>query len=181
MISTGYDTYTSLVEIDEKKICDIEKFVTKNRALTNDLKCCFKEQYQQPGDFAFMPGHIAMILGIPKRIKDMETSKKKSKVSLKVNQKNFQLTDSQLKEKLITALLNYSGKVGYQFPDKSISELNISDFERGSEESGFICKCRFTCSFCPKVIPLVYKSFWMSSNVTTHLKQHIQVQIDSEN
>lgn len=178
LISSGYDSRTSLVEIDEKKICDIEKFVNKYRELTNNLTCCFKDQYQKPGDFSFLPGHVALMMAIPKRIKDMESSKKKSKVPKRIDKKKLTLTDFQLKETLITSLLKYSGKVGYQLPDKSISELNIADFERGSEESGYVCKCQFKCPFCPKAFSLFYKSFWMSSNAATHLKIHIQEKLN---
>lgn len=69
--------------------------------------------------------------------------------------------------------MKYSEKAGQQFPDGVISENNIHDFERGMDEDNYLCKCRFSCPFCERTIPIVHKTFWMSSNVTQHLKMHI--------
>lgn len=126
------------------------------------------------GEFKFLPGHKTLILNISDIIKAMDDCDNKiRKVCSKEKALKKSLDDVQLKKQLITNLLKYSGKIGFQLPSETITESNISNFERGAEGSNYVCKCRFICPFCPKVFPLAFKTFWQSSNVSAHLKSHI--------
>lgn len=174
LISSGYDKLNSLRQIDAEKVNEIEMFVNENKDLINNLKCCFKDQYQKPGEFRFLPGHKALILGISKQIDQIEQMKSLVRKKTTKDPSSKSLSDADLKRKLVSNLLKYTGKLNYQFPDEAISERNIMDFKRGLENDDYVCKCRFSCSVCSKNFPLVYKSFWMTSNVTLHLKKHIE-------
>lgn len=79
-----------------------------------------------------------------------------------------------LKGKLINSLTVYLKKSGLKGNEDIISEANIMDFEREQNPSKVVCKCRFSCPFCPKTVSVKYKDFWMSSNATNHLKMHIK-------
>lgn len=82
------------------------------------------------------------------------------------------LSDEDLLKTLIANLIKFSEKAGFELVG-IITKANISQFERGLAESNFLAKCRFTCPFCPKVLPVTYKAYWMSSNIMKHLKDHL--------
>lgn len=186
LISAGYDTFTSLSELNVAKIRIIENFQNESKEYVAHLDCCFHAHYKQLDKFEFLPGHQSIILGIPEQIIKMksvhvEKPKKKSNelsaasLILKKSQ-----SDKQLKSSLIDNLMKYSGKVGYKFPDGLLSEDNLKKFERGSVEDNFVCKCHFSCPFCSRILPAIYKHFWMSSNITQHLKIHITEEIEAK-
>lgn len=168
LIACGYNTFLSLSSLDVNKLKIIEQYITRNKDLTANLDCCFSEEYKNKENFEFLPGHESVILRIPGLI---EESRKNKPSKLKNLSKNTSRTKEELIDLLINNLLKYSGKQGFQFPEGSISQLNIREVE-GDVEHGNI-KCKFSCPFCPKIIPIKYKSFWESSNITSHLKSHI--------
>lgn len=69
--------------------------------------------------------------------------------------------------------MNNTAKKNCILPPGIISAKNIRNFERGTDGE-FVCKCKFACPFCSRVIPVKFKEFWMSSNITTHMKKHIE-------
>lgn len=166
LIETGYDTVSTLTKIDEEKIKQIECFVNSNKVLLSKLECCYNEECQQFENFEFLPGHKTILMNIKNEISELNLLKKPKK-------DKSALTDPALKEKLISNLIAASKKTGFEFPVGIISEANIVDYKREPIESANICKCRFSCPFCSKKIPVIFKHFWMSSNVTKHLKSHI--------
>lgn len=119
LISSGYDKLNSLRQIDAGKVGEIETFVNENKDLIKNLECCFKDQYQKLAVFKFLPGHKALVLGIPKQIEQMKSMVRK-KSTKKLSSKS--LSDADLKQKLISNLLKYTGKLNYQFPNEAISE-----------------------------------------------------------
>lgn len=173
LISSGYDKLSSLGQIDEKSIKEIEQFHTTTKCYVNQLNCCYSEYYKQLESFAFLPGHKVTLLGIPTRIAQIkpEIKQKKPKKQASAASKKT-VSNEDLISNLINNLMQYSGKAGFQFPDGTITDLNIQDFIRGTNEDNFVCKCKFSCPFCTKIVPLQYKQFWMTSNVTQHIKMH---------
>lgn len=181
LIAAGYDTLSSMNALSDEKIHEIEHFHTENKQFIVKLNCCYDQHYKRLEVFAFLPGHRTTILGLPARIAQMKmqnmnntpvnTPKDRTAAVSKISVKKS-LPDMELQTNLIENLMKYSGKMGFQFPAGMISDANIRDFVRGSDEDNFVCKCKFSCPFCAKTFRLAYKEFWMSSNVTHHLKMH---------
>lgn len=165
---TGYNTIASLSCIDDAKILEIEQFLTENKDIVNKLECCFSTEYKSLDNFHFMPGHKSMISSIRddiKEMKELNAAKKRDKKHL--------LPDNLIFENLLTNLKAVAGKAGYKKAETIVSEANLHDFKRVSDESDIAYRCWFRCPVCPKTFGLIYKKFWMSSNATTHLKKHI--------
>lgn len=147
--------------MNESKIIEIEKFLNENKQFIQKLKCCHSEFYKQMNTFTFLPGHRSTILAIPEKLNSNKSHAHKCMHS-----------NEELKQSLINKLMTCSGKAGFQFPEGIISEANIKNYER-VDEGDLVCRCKFTCPFCPKSYSLIFKKYWMSSNATKHLKLHI--------
>lgn len=172
----AYDTMTSLKAIDTAKISDIEEYLMEHRSTwINDIHCCKSEDYKNQTTFHFLPGHKTIVLAIPEQIKQMGGVKQMTKMAKKKDR-----PDEVLKQNLISNLMNYMENNNFELPAGILSENSIRGFVRGSEIENFVCKCQFVCPFCPKVFPLTFKSFWMSSNLTNHLKYHIESDVSKE-
>lgn len=81
-------------------------------------------------------------------------------------------TGGELKIVLVQQLQAYLEKFDLQ--GNIISDRNIRNFEEitiDNDRKNY--RCEFSCLFCSKVIPVLYKTYWMNSNVTKHLKAHI--------
>lgn len=168
----AYDKLNSLKAIDTTKLEDIEAYLLEHRSSwINDLSCCKSEDYKKQTKFHFLPGHKSIVLTIPEQIKQMRGVKESEFVSTKKNHAADGLTT-----KLISNLMTYMKKNNFALPDGLMSSKNIRDFERGAEVDDFVCECRFVCPFCPKNFPITYRKFWMSSNLTKHLKNHIDIE-----
>lgn len=161
LIAAGYETSMSLKQMNEIKIVEIEKFLTENKQIIQKMKCCYSAYYKQLDTFAFLPGHRSTILAIPDKLNS------KKPVNIRSN--------DELKKVLIDGLMACSGKAGCKFPEGTISEFNIQDFQRVNEDD-LVCKCRFTCPFCTKSFSLKFTTCWTTSNATKHLKLHIAEQ-----
>lgn len=59
-------------------------------------------------------------------------------------------------------------------PAKLITNINIVNFVSKSEDGKDVHKCGGSCMFCSKIIGAVHRGYWMTSNVTKHLKEHIK-------
>lgn len=167
LIDAGYDTLLSLKSIDESKIESIEVFFNANKHFINKLKCCYSDRYKDMQVFEFLPGHKSIIMALPGQVIDMEASKPTKKTHSLKNS-----TDEELKTKLISNLINSTGKSGFQLPEDCISVNNIDGFKRIEESNG--ARCIFSCPFCVSKFSLIYRKFWMTSNATGHLKKHIR-------
>lgn len=177
LVSAGYDTLSSLSGLDDVKIRKIENFHNENKEYVAQLDCCFHEHYTQVEKFVFLPGHQSIILGIPEQIINLKSVNKSQTVRCAPLTRKKSHSDEQLVKNLIDNLMKYTGKAGYQFPDGLLSKDNIQEFKRGSAEDNFVCKCKFSCPFCSRIISTVHKTFWMSSNITQHFKTHINEEI----
>lgn len=177
MQSAAYDTLNSLKAITTEKIQEIEDYLTQNRSTWFDeLDCCKSEDYKKQTEFSFLPGHKTIVLMIPEQIKQMSDAKQIATVAKKKKVRD----DKELINNLISNVVNYMEKNGLVTAAEIVSANNIREFKRGNEIEDFVCKCLFACPFCSKVFPLTYKKFWMSSNLTYHLKNHITSDYDME-
>lgn len=68
-----YDTKTSLINIRQSNIVDIERYVNANR---NRFEAVLKGTTYETGTFQFLPGHASLILLFPELL---SKSKSKSK------------------------------------------------------------------------------------------------------
>lgn len=183
LTSAGYDTLASLSELSDDTIKNIEKFHQDNRNIIESLDCCYSEYYQSLMVFSFLPGHSAILLGIPKKIEKIKeematntssSSENRTKNPAKINISKCSESDVDLKSKLINNMLNYITKSSTN-PVQSdiIGDQSIIDFERGDNSGEFVCKCSFQCPFCARKIPVIFKKYWQTSNLGTHLKSHL--------
>lgn len=179
----GYDRLNSLSKIDTARITEIELHLDNNREWINDLKCCNSEYYKQLTVFQFLPGHRATILDIPEQIQQMcgivgAVSGVKSVAAL--NSTKTQRSDDDIIQNLVSNMLKFAEKLNFPLDAEIISAKNVNDFKHGTMSDDFVYKCRFSCPFCSTVFPLKYKTFWMSSNLTKHLKKHISYEVVEE-
>lgn len=167
-MACGFSTLASLSRIDEQVFTTIEEFMRNHPELIDAFNCCNAEQYQCQAQFQLLPGHKAILLCIPKQIEafnQCNVNKKNIK-----SKKNQQISDDDLKERLITNINKYVIKLG--LPGNIFScDRHIKNFER--YENGYGAKCEFSCCFCQKIVPVEFEGFWKSSNITTHLKYHV--------
>lgn len=171
LIASGYSKFTSLAEIDDAKIGQIEDHINKNSSLVANLKCCYSGEYKKQTIFHFLPGHKAAIVGIKNKVMEM---KDKGLLTLKTRKRSTQpkaRSQEELKTSLIKALNTFFGK--YSLPNNIFTERNILDFQTTVENEMDVHKCRISCVFCPKKYNAIYKGYWMTSNATKHLKNHI--------
>lgn len=175
LTGAGYNTLLSLIGIDEAMIKKTEDFLNANNHFIHQLNCCYNEHYKQLERFEFLPGHKSIILEIPNQIRAYQNRKSGRKEHGKepsTEHVTKQLME-QLQAKLIKNLLNYTKEQGKKtnidIPDCLITEANINDLKRELD----VIKCKFSCPFCSKTFSVTYKKFWMSSNATKHLKEHL--------
>lgn len=174
LIECGYDKVLSLQELDAEKLHKIEKHINENRHMIEKLNCCNAETYKVQREFHFIPGHEAIVLGIPAQIKKYRENRSK-KSQLAKNKSN--MSEDVLKNSLIVGLEKYATKVGFSLPQGVFSDRNILNFRREMMAEKEVYKCTFSCPFCSKTTPVIYKLYWMSSNVTKHLKGHLLTQL----
>lgn len=177
LISAGYDTFASLSQLSDDTIKSIEKFHQEKRSDIDSLNCCYSDYYKTLAPFGFLPGHKAILLNIPNQIREIQGEPRENP-QCNSRRINFEAKKSLADEDLIKILVANLGKY---IKKKSktvvqgdlISPVLITDFKRGENTDNFVCKCIFSCPFCAKEIPAVYKTYWHSSNISLHLKKHI--------
>lgn len=197
---TGYSTKSSLMKLQEETIKTIEDYLTSNKSVLNHLTCCYSDVYKKMDHFHFLPGHKAIILSLPndveqlKMFNELTTNKRtiKQKTKQANEEENKQMkkrvkkrgrkkikkrckySDAELKQKLVELMIATSRRGNFQLPEGTITDANIIEFERFPEDDENVCTCKFSCPFCSKLTKLIFKTYWMSSNATKHLKSHIQ-------
>lgn len=171
---SGYDTSMSLKAIDIASISKLEEYANENRHLINNLECCFSAVYKAQDIFKFLPGRKAIILDIPRQIKDMSEQKKKQKPGRKPKERSL----DTLLMMLISQLSMYPSKVGFNLPNGIISERNIvfTEYEQ-QDDNAIVVHCGFSCPFCKKVTKITFKNYWWVSNAKKHLKTHIDEEL----
>lgn len=168
LISSGFDTNSSLYNLNENTIVGIEQYFSTNKDEIAQLNCCYSDEYKKLDKFQFLPGHKTLILAIPSMLD----------VSNKLSKKKIMLSDQELKnelvKKLMTTLTTAARKVGISIPAGTISEANLIQFHRPTHgptnEKNIVCQCKFSCPFCAKNYTIKYKTYWQTNNASTHLK-----------
>lgn len=169
---SAYSTELSLLELDETKLEAVENHINTNRHVLSQLNCCYSEVYQNQPQFQFLPGHRAAVLGIKSQIIKMKESRSQKRRATKSGApmpKRVKSVD-ELKEMVVDSLDKFSQKIG--FPKNLISNINIVDFKEQLVEGQTIYKCGYSCVFCDKIIPMLYKNYWQTSNATGHIRTH---------
>lgn len=161
----------SLRAIDENAVMQLEEHVTKNPGCLSELSCCFSDFYKNQDAFSFMPGHKAAILGIPRRIEEIESQKSRTR-------KRKLRTLDDLQAMLIAQLNAYPAKIGFVLPEPIVTERNLVNVncEKQADDS-LVVDCGFSCPFCAKVSNVKFKKYWWTSNATRHLKMHVVEQL----
>lgn len=175
LIQSGFNTFASLRQIDEKVLNEIESFVTANRSIINNIDCCGKDQYKNNENFRFLPGHKAIVLNLPKYVTEFEQknpNKKKSKSIEVAPEAALTISDEDMKKQLLSNLEKYFRKLNYDLPGNIMTDRNIIMFERQQNDTDV--KCKYSCPFCVKIIPVNFKKYWRSANITSHFKQHVE-------
>lgn len=180
LIHAGYNKLVALAELNDEKIAKLEDHIGKNPALVANSKCCYSDTYKSQTKFGFLPGHKAIILGIARQISRMKEHSSSNSVAKKSKSKVKIRSETQIKSMLIESLSAFSTKFGLKLPAGVISGRNITNFEEmlgdTNEENGGekAYQCTFSCPFCINIIPVSYKAYWQSSNVTRHIQHHIK-------
>lgn len=177
LIHAGYNKLVALAELNEDRVAKVEGHINENPDLVTNLKCCYSETYQNQTTFSFLPGHKATILGIGQqvaRMKEQHTTVKLMPNKPKPKVKKIQ-SATHIKSMLIEKLIAYPGKHGVKLLAGVISEGNIMDFEATSKDGEVNgAQCVFSCPLCVKFIPTSYTTHWKSSNVTNHIRTHVE-------
>lgn len=191
MEKAGYNSSPRLKNMDENRVSSIETFFDASKQILNKL--CGRDSltYKRMQTFKFLPGHREIILSIPEILPEVEAStqraipKSKSKAVDKCSKEKKVVTEIGLKEKLLKGLKNVAKKMKFDNFMNILTDANIVEFQKivghckCGKECNTIFKCTFVCPVCPKRYKLQYKEFWMSSNVTKHIKQHIKDQVQA--
>lgn len=187
----GYDTKTSLINIKQSNLVDIERYINGNR---NRFEEVLKDTTYENGTFQFLPGHVSLILLFPELLckskskskfqyrnkpsENKTTSDHPGNINIdggKINADSnadtsadeHMLDDAKVKKQLIDKINKFASKKSFN------ANLNETHFLEYQSEN-CVAKCRVKCPFCSKKFVCNYKSHWTCSNLTTHLKTHVR-------
>lgn len=177
LIAAGYNKLLALSELNEEKLAMVEGYINKSKELITKVKCCYKDEYKKQTEFRFLPGHKSLILGIREKIKEMKETRDQSIKNMRTPKPKMTRSEVELKSALIENLKTYATELG--LPPLVITERNILNFKQNIDIDNKTYTCVFSCPFCTKVTPVHYRTFWMSSNITKHLKIHVNGWKDS--
>lgn len=157
---------------------DIENFINRNPSTAKEI--VKGSVYEKYNEFVLLPGHRAILLGLPKKIEQIESEKREKKQkkqrntttssSLDENKQNRTADnpEKKLQSKLIEKVKNYWVKRGFDL--EVLTTSNISDFQFIGGEY----KCSVLCPFCIRKVPCTFKKYWEVSNLNSHLQTHVE-------
>lgn len=155
LIEAGFDTKTSLINLEKNNLVDIEEFVQSNRAT---FAAILKgTQYEKIDVFKFLPGHKNLIINLSKHLSGT------IKIQKKIRSSKIQLTTDELKAALVKKISNYSKNNNFTIDCTSndISELQL-------EEKPY--KCKIKCPWCDDKLSCTFETYWIISNLVRHIK-----------
>lgn len=192
LIAAGFDSKTSIKSFSNNAtFAEIEKFVNENRVYFEPILKGTK--YESLIPFKFLPGHAALLCGLPEYIVDSNRKNRKKIPAEKqvnevsrsqqvgiINQPNESqstngidienniddsLDTAKIRKNLISKIIKFATKKNIVV---NISEKNISKFQCVNG----VFKCSVECPFCQKKVPCNYVTNWICGNFTAHLKTH---------
>lgn len=189
LITSGFDCKAILNKIDANSLNTIEQFINTNRRKFEEILKNTKYETEIP--FAFLPGHRALILGLPEILKSIDAEKQKSKSKKTVVQTQSETNQDNNYDEVVTSV-NSNAEGNYNSDEESsrVKELLIQRIDKYClqrkipfhlteeymkkfryENTKF--KCELQCPFCArKAIPCHFESTWICGNFTSHLKLH---------
>lgn len=160
MIKSGYNHEFALETFKDDDIKKVEKFINQNKHF---LK---KTVYENIPEFEFLPGHRAVLLDIPNKIKQYNKSKEeKAEEKKKQAEEEIAVKTAELKKSLVKKVKNYTDKIEFE---TKVDETNIIE----STQVGTLLQCRLKCSDCEKTFLCSFRKYWCISNFEKHLKEH---------
>lgn len=197
--AVGFDTKTAIRSFSNPQtFIDIEKYINENRQRFDEILNGTK--YERADTFKFLPGHTALLKGLPDHLNLLQEKKQKKTVvrnqpnkrilnaigiqpiGVRDNQNNNQNTEADaavsIRQLLILKIENFATRKKFK---SEIGDANILNFR--SEDNKY--KCSVQCPFCNRIpIPCIYTSNWICGNFTTHLSTHFvleEYEINEEN
>lgn len=83
LILCGFDSLSSLSEINESYVAQMENHINeKHMEQIQTFNCCYSQYYKGLTVFRFLPGHVALILGIPKYVVSYKNAHRTSTLEL---------------------------------------------------------------------------------------------------
>lgn len=167
LLETGFDTEISLEELEEENVKFIEDFVKENRYL---LAGTIYEK-KNTNEFKFLIGHRALLLALPRKIKEANSKKETTNKKIKRGVENYsELKEEEiakLKEDLIEKLKKYSASKNLclEIDSKDICEFMVQEDR---------VKCRVQCPYCSMKSACFKTKYWYTSNIESHLKKHLK-------
>lgn len=194
--NTGFDNSLSIELLDEDAIKDIELYMLENGGdIINALQCCNSSMYKNQiakKQFELAPGHKYTILGIAKKVREINRNGNVTSVdSLSngpiLNENTHQASDTvaanmneekelklQLLKKLEEALSNHPN-VGQVELYKCIDESNVIEFEIRMMWNKANGTSKYVCPYCRSSIQATcVNAKWKAHNVIRHLRNHFR-------
>lgn len=174
----GFDSELSLKEINEKAIESIEQVVDENITGNNtEIISVLKDSIygRKPQPFRFLLGHKILISSIPEKIDLLKKNKKTQRFKrgdFEYSQDSSQgtrLGPEEYKNSLLLKLKKYANKFDLVF------EIKLNHIKKFSQINNII-QYVVQCCFCEIEIPCKFITYWQISNLTKHIRGHLQNQ-----
>lgn len=166
LTDSGFDSDSSLSELNSACITDIENYINDNKNILTDTE--YNNIALENKVFKLKPGHKAAILRLPKLLVQ-KTTERKAKENTKKQATNNLTDEQQIKSKLIKKIPKFAGNLD---PDIVFEESSILDF---NSDGGKI-SCKFECPICASKIKCTHIKYWLVSNFEAHLKKHFDIE-----
>ena len=158
----GYDSEFAILSLQEKDLETIEKEVNERK---NILKSSskYKNIYNSNERFVLKPGHKSLILSLPKKFEQFLEARK-DKQRNNAEKRNETELKSELTEKLKKYMLSFSFNVNF-------TQSDLSEFIFVQDKNWYTCCVK--CPFCMKLFRCKYSKYWITGNLESHLKKHV--------
>lgn len=189
LLDCGYDCPASLNTINEEAINKIEIEINSNldKYIQYFKSTAYEKKLENNGELKFLIGHRAILLDIPRKLKEFSEEKTREKERTKLNKKNSNttknlaqnLSEKELIEKLSDKIINYYKNKGvlvaschYFSSETLLEKLKNNELTLTKNQVKNEVKCKLKCPFCDtKKICNLYK-YWNVSNFTKHCNTH---------
>lgn len=162
---------TTLEQIDEKTITEIEKIVNQKKSIL--IKSPYAKAFEKDEEFKFLYGHRLLLLSLPQKLAKFREFKKKNKQKRKEILKELKSSTNvdtetisldrldQIKKTLLVKLNNFAKG---QLP---ITENEVKKFNA----KGNHAYCVVKCPYCKTEVPCTYLNTWKIFNFCNHVRK----------